>query len=242
MNNTSNPSASAIPYTSADILEILSRARHYNNWQVRQILRFFPPETPLADFGAGIGTFAKILREHGREIICVEPDDTLREQLHRDGLTVSAGLGACADGSLPAVYTLNVLEHIERDEDALAEIFAKLQPGGKLLVYVPALPVLWTSIDDKARHFRRYRRRELRDKLRRAGFAIINARYADSLGALAALAHRWFLDRGDGTVSSAAVRVFDRYIFPPSVVCDLVCRFIFGKNLLATAVKPAGRR
>jgi SAM-dependent methyltransferase len=240
MSNTSP--APAAPYTGADILETLALARHYNNWQARQILRFFPPETLLADFGAGTGTFAKLLREHGREIICVEPDDALRERLRRDGLTVSAGLDACADGSLPAVYTLNVLEHIERDEDALAEIFAKLQPGGRLLVYVPALPMLWTSLDDKVRHFRRYRRRELRGKLRRAGFAIINARYADSLGALAALAHRWCFDRGDGAVSPAAVRVFDRYIFPSSVACDLVCRFIFGKNLLATAVKPADRR
>jgi SAM-dependent methyltransferase len=231
------PSASA-PYTGEDILEALTIARNYNNWQARRILEFFPASAPLTDFGAGLGTFAKILRAQGRRVLCIEPDEILLAKLRRDGLDATASISDLADGSLSAVYTLNVLEHIEHDEETLALIHRKLEPGGKLLVYVPALTMLWTSLDDKVRHFRRYHRRELQDKLQRAGLVTVSVRYADSLGALAALAHRCCFDQGDGTVSIRAIRVFDRYVFPLSVVCDWLCRFLFGKNLLALAVKP----
>jgi SAM-dependent methyltransferase len=233
-----NHEPASAPYTGGDILEALTEARRYNDWQARRVAEFFPAGDPLTDFGAGIGTFAKLLRARGRQVRCVEPDAALAEKLRAAGFQVSATLGGCADGSLPALYTLNVLEHIEHDAETLAEIFQKLKPGGKLLVYVPALPALWTSLDDKVKHFRRYRRRELREKLRDAGFDTVRVRHADSLGALAALTHRWFFDKGDGGVSPHAIRFYDRFLFPLSAAGDTVCGNFFGKNLLATAMKP----
>src|SRR5215475_3171635 len=54
-----------------------------------------------------------------------------------------------------AVY-INVLEHIEDDETELKTIFNALAPGGRILIFVPALPFLMSSMDRGLGHFRRY--------------------------------------------------------------------------------------
>jgi SAM-dependent methyltransferase len=44
-----------------------------------------------------------------------------------------------ADNSLPAIVCLAVLEHVENPIKAMEEMYRTLEPGGKLLIYVPFL-------------------------------------------------------------------------------------------------------
>ena len=67
----------------------------------------------------------------------------------------------------------DVLEHIEDDEGALAEMHRALVPGGGVLLAVPQHPFLWSDTDDYGRHKRRYRRGELQHKCRAAGFDVV---------------------------------------------------------------------
>ena len=73
------------------------------------------------------------------------------------------------------VLALDVLEHLEDDEAALAEIARILRPGGFLLANVPALPALFSEHDRALGHRRRYRRGELEARARAAGFAILRS-------------------------------------------------------------------
>ncbi|MDD4945843.1 MAG: methyltransferase domain-containing protein [Gallionella sp.] len=66
----------------------------------------------------------------------------------------------------------DVLEHIEDDEAALAQIFLACRVGGGVLLTVPQHRWLWSSTDDYAHHKRRYTRSELREKVERAGFRV----------------------------------------------------------------------
>jgi SAM-dependent methyltransferase len=66
----------------------------------------------------------------------------------------------------------DVLEHLDDDEAALAWACSTLAPGGVLVATVPAHPFLFDEMDQLAHHRRRYRRKELHAKLRRAGFEI----------------------------------------------------------------------
>ena len=77
--------------------------------------------------------------------------------------------------SAPATRLLSlfdVLEHIDDDTGTLRHIFSVLEPGGVLVLTVPAHPFLFDEMDELAHHRRRYRRSELGDKLRRAGFEV----------------------------------------------------------------------
>jgi SAM-dependent methyltransferase len=70
------------------------------------------------------------------------------------------------------VGAFDVLEHIDDDRGALSEIFRVLVPGGGLILTVPQHPWLWSATDEYARHERRYRRRELVERVRAAGFEL----------------------------------------------------------------------
>lgn len=74
--------------------------------------------------------------------------------------------------SFDAVVILNVLEHIEDDRHAMAEIARLLKPGGVVIIEVPAGPKLYDAYDKTLMHFRRYEIKELAKKVSEAGFSI----------------------------------------------------------------------
>jgi SAM-dependent methyltransferase len=224
-------------YTGTDNLEVMAEAVNYNAFLHAQVAARARPGDAILDFGAGIGTFARELVRRGHAVACVEPDHAQAQRLAAEGLRVVEGLDQLADASLDYAYTLNVLEHIEDDAAAVRGIAAKLRPGGRLLVYVPAFQVLYSSMDRKVGHVRRYRRDGLADVVRDAGLGNVVARYVDSLGFLAALAYR-VVGNDDGTIDRRALRTYDRYVFPASRVLDRLVGRWFGKNVLLTAEKP----
>jgi SAM-dependent methyltransferase len=76
-------------------------------------------------------------------------------------------------GSFDLVVALDVLEHIERDQDALDSLVAMAKPGGYILVTVPAHPILWGAHDRRLHHVRRYRRHQLRRLSERSGSQLL---------------------------------------------------------------------
>ncbi|MBI2095511.1 MAG: class I SAM-dependent methyltransferase [Candidatus Omnitrophica bacterium] len=65
----------------------------------------------------------------------------------------------------------DILEHIEDDGLAIANLYRALKPGGVLNVTVPACKFLWSQFDELD-HKRRYSKRELVSKLKEVGFKI----------------------------------------------------------------------
>ncbi|QIF00123.1 class I SAM-dependent methyltransferase [Roseimicrobium sp. ORNL1] len=86
-------------------------------------------------------------------------------------------LRACPlqDASMDAVVLLNVLEHIDDDEQALREVARILKPGGLAHIEVPANPDCYDIYDEHLMHYRRYRMTELLDKASKAGLEKISA-------------------------------------------------------------------
>ena len=70
---------------------------------------------------------------------------------------------------------MNILEHIQNERKALKDSRKTLPRGGKLLVFVPAIPSLYKYMDISYGHFRRYDKKELETKITEAGFELVNA-------------------------------------------------------------------
>lgn len=68
------------------------------------------------------------------------------------------------------IIASDVLEHIEDDSAALAEWYRILKPNGKLLLFVPVHSFLWSSHDEVNKHFRRYAKVLLMNKLEKEHF------------------------------------------------------------------------
>ena len=227
---------SLFQYRGHDILDLLKDARNYNRWLADQAFAAKPLEaTQIVDLGAGRGTFAEMLRAAGLQIDCVEPDPENQMFLRQRGFSVQSTMGEHKPESVDYVYTLNVLEHVPKDEELVRDVFLRLRSGGRLFIFVPAFPALWSHLDDYVEHQRRYRRRPMVEMLRRAGFAVERARYADCLGFFAALLFR----RGAQTeISPRAIWIYDRLLFPVSKILDSLLGRFFGKNLAVICRKP----
>jgi SAM-dependent methyltransferase len=176
-----------------------------------------------------------MLRARGLEVSCVEPDPENQSVLRRLGFQVEAAMEEHEPESLDYVYTLNVLEHVPDDETLVRSVFSRLRRGGRLFVFVPAFPVLWSRLDDYVEHQRRYRRAPMVAMLRRAGFIPERTRHADSLGFFAALL---FGRRAEAELSRRSIRLYDRFLFPVSRFLDPVLGHFFGKNLAVMCRKP----
>jgi SAM-dependent methyltransferase len=235
---TNTPTDESAPYTGVENLEVMREAENYNRYLLELVAHYAAGVTRVIDFGAGSGTFAVPCAAAGLDVMAVEPDDQLRALLHCQGIRTAATLEALPDDAFEYAYTLNVLEHIPDDVAALRALRAKLLRGGRLFVYVPAFPLLFTSMDAKVRHIRRYTRTTLRAALSAAGFTIEETSYVDSLGFAATLLFK-AVDNGRGDINRRMLRLYDRLAFPVSLALDNVTRRWFGKNVLALARNPS---
>lgn len=227
-------SSATARYSGIGNLEVMQEAVNYNRALLDFVRRHARAGDRLLDFGAGVGTFAIALAAEGHAVECVEPDAAQRERIAAAGVRAHRDLGDVADASIDLAYTLNVLEHINDDLAAIRELRRTLRIGGKLLIYVPAFGVLYTSMDRKVGHLRRYRRNDLRAKVETAGLTVLESEYVDSLGFLATLAYRW-LGSDSGEIDRNALRKYDRYAFPVSLWADRVLKRVVGKNVLLVA-------
>jgi SAM-dependent methyltransferase len=216
-------------YSGVDILEALESAHNYNDYLTR-LIRESTESKHLIDFGAGIGTFSKRLRTAGYHVKCIEPDPAQRQRLQEQGFDTLDTIASVPDNSASFIFSLNVFEHIEHDATAIRQVREKLKPGGALLIYVPAFECLWTSLDEKLYHYRRYTKTTLRRLVEQGGFAIEQVRYADCLGFIAVLVFR-LLNRNASTVTATAVSYYDRWLFAPSQALDKLFDRWFGKNV-----------
>lgn len=74
-----------------------------------------------------------------------------------------------------AVGIFDVLEHIQDDASVLENIHEALNPEGVVLITVPQHPLLWSESDVHWSHVRRYTRREIEEKVQKAGFEIVRS-------------------------------------------------------------------
>jgi len=198
----------------------------------------------VLEVGAGVGNMTRFLLRRER-VVATDLDAKYLQILHHlfDSYPhVTIERFDLGDGTRPAVgerfdtvLCLNVLEHIDDDEATLCRLHDLLEPGGRMVLLVPALRSLYGSLDRALDHFRRYDRDELCDKLRRAGFVVEQSSFFNLLGVPG-----WYLNS----------RVLKRTSFPP-VQLALYDRLVplfrlesrfrlpIGMSLIAIARRPA---
>jgi SAM-dependent methyltransferase len=232
-------------FGAQDDLENLGSSKRFFDW----VLQEFEPylHGRVLEVGAGIGTITRKLVERYPDVsvVALEPADnmfatlepyaalTSRVSAHKGTLVEYEGT---ATGAFDAVLYVNVLEHIADDERELGLAAKALRTGGALLVFGPALEALYSELDHKAGHYRRYSLGRLRQMVEGSGLEIVSLRYFDLLGVLPYLvAYRWL--RGDG-ISGSTVWLYDRLIVPVSRLVQRALRDPpAGKNFILVALK-----
>lgn len=235
---TSNPGDI---YTGDDVLQVMSEKAINRNNAVEQLIRDeFRLQTvqqpkKILEIGPGHGEFInRFQAEDQLTTYIIEKDPQYFQQLstkHQGFQDIEEP----ADNTFDFVYLIDVLEHIEKDEEILAAIFRKLKPGGKLLIYVPARMELFSAFDKKIGHYRRYHKKELLQKLQTATFDVNRVQYHDVIGYFAAYYNKWVAK--DGALNAKMVGIYDKYLFPVTNNMEKLLPFPIGKSLFAVATK-----
>ncbi len=220
-------------------LENLARADGFTRWTYS---RFAPwLGSRVLELGCGTGTFTQLLAAGPRTVLAAD--------LHQPYVDIAANRlrGAtnvtvvCADATrldLPSdrrpdtVVMLDVLEHLADDYEMLRRLHALIQPGGTVILKVPALAWLYSRMDQAIGHHRRYSRPALSELLQRAGFAPVRIEYFNWLGAAG-----WWLNGkllGRTTPPAPQIALFERLV-PILRPIDALFRRTAGLSLIAVA-------
>jgi len=235
MNVNLDDAAPLHQHSGGENLEVMRDAHKYNQFLVDLIRRHAGSPQTVLDFGAGIGTFSGSVEIPPDQIHCVEPDIASVKHLSAKGYKAHCDITEIEDASIDYVFTLNVLEHIEDDSAAIAELYRVTRPGGRLLIYVPAFMLLYASMDAHVGHHRRYRLRPLRKIVEQAGFTVDRSAYFDALGFFATLALKLFESTEPAPLNPKLVGFYDRYFFPASRLLSIPCAKLLGKNVCIVA-------
>jgi len=140
----------------------------------RELRRLTGPGRAL-DIGAAGGGNTRVLKEHGWQAVALEYSDSAADVARSRDIRVmraDARELPVRSGTCGLVTAFDVLEHIDEDYLAAAEMARVLQPGGTALIAVPCDMALWSAHDDAVGHMRRYSRSELASLIQKAGLTV----------------------------------------------------------------------
>jgi len=101
----------------------------------------------LLDAGGGNGVFQHVLSSNGCQVINVDLDPSSQRGLAPGVLPIAGDLRRLSrfhSCMFDRVFCVSVLEHIERPQEVVAELWRVLKPGGKMVVTM--------DVADYARH------------------------------------------------------------------------------------------
>ncbi|MGD9588176.1 MAG: class I SAM-dependent methyltransferase [Pyrinomonadaceae bacterium] len=135
----------------------------------------------ILDVGCGTGANLEMLSQFG-SAEGVDVSDEALDFCRKKGLTVQKGLAETLpwpDETFDISTALDVIEHLDDDVAGLMEMYRVTKTGGYSLFFVPAFMWLWGVQDDISNHRIRYTKKQIVDRVEKAGFKVERATYAN---------------------------------------------------------------
>ena len=220
-------------------LQRMKKLRRYNRWIFSKFRPFLGRR--VLEIGSGIGNITKFLLD--RDLVIATDVEPMYLTLLKNtfgqykkfiigNFDISGSdTGQYRQYHIDSVICFNVLEHIEKDERALENIFNLLEPKGRLLLFVPSHRWLYGSLDQHLGHHRRYGKEELKEKLEKIGFQVILLKHFNRIGILG-----WYLNGkifGRKRLPSFQLRIYNLLV--PLFKIEDLFPLPFGTSLLVIA-------
>lgn len=198
----------------------------------------------LLEVGSGLGDFSEQFEGQLDRLVVSDLDPYCVEQLKKkydgrdDVQVLEFGLPSDIPLSEPVdtVLAMNVLEHIEKDVDALRSLAAVTKPGGRIVIWVPGYMQLYGDFDRKVGHVTRYTPKTLRASMEAAGLEVEVMKPINLLGGIA-----WWLAvriGGAGDPGGRLTKIYDRTVVPVTRLLERFVRPPFGQTVLGVARVP----
>jgi protein-L-isoaspartate O-methyltransferase len=219
-------------------LELFEKAHHWKAYYGNILKPYLKGD--VLEVGAGIGgTTTSLCDGLQKTWLCLEPDEQLashiQEKIDHKKIPSFCEVKSIYSNQLNvkalfnAILYMDVIEHIEHDDQELMVAYRHLKPGGALIVLVPAHQCLYTSFDKKIGHFRRYSKKRLQQAVPKE-LKKEKLLYLDSVGLSASLANKLLLH--SPMPNEKQIKVWDNYMIPLSRFIDPIFGYTLGKSVL----------
>ncbi len=231
------------PFMVRDSLNKLSRMNKLNQWLFKTIEPFIGNR--ILEAGCGNGNITSFLND--RElVIAVDNDMKMIEDITKRlskyknlkfmkfDITNDELVNSIKNNKIDTILCLNTLEHIENDIAVLNNFYHILEDKGKLVLLVPSIKYLYSSLDKIAGHFRRYSKKEIINKLRKSNFFILHINYFNIFGTLGWFFQGKILKRKE--LSYSLLNLFDNFV-NIFIIFEKILRLPIGLSLIAVCQK-----
>lgn len=227
-------------YKGLKTLEVLEGSVNYNAWIAERLKPHIT--SPALEVGSGTGNLSQFFTKL-RSLTLTDNDKHLVDILLKkfsQNKNVSVEVfdiekkSSRMRNKFNTIFSVNVLEHIKDDEAALKNMHALLNTKGKVVLLVPAKKFAYTDLDKKLGHCRRYEKKELYEKMIRAGFKVENIVYFNAVGLLSWIV-RDKISKADH-IRPYQAKLFDK-LTPLLKTIEPASRLPIGISLIAVGLK-----
>ena len=172
-------------------LNAWNKLDRYSKWIYHMYEKYIGKE--VLDIGGGVGTAISFYIDKAERVVATELFENQvnimnkRFENYQYFKAIQADImkdDFSAYDKFDTIILINVLEHIEDDRKALANMKKLLKDSGTIIICVPAMPGLYCYMDKNVGHYRRYTKGELRVKAKRAELQVIEDKYVNFMGIL----------------------------------------------------------
>jgi ubiquinone/menaquinone biosynthesis C-methylase UbiE len=223
------------------VLEDLSDAHRYRRW-LADLARPYLGEHPI-EIGSGTGDYALEWVESVTSFTCTEAEEeryaALADRFASHDVIATSPL-LLGEENLQwsrrphtAAVAFNVFEHIPDDVAALRSLRSVVEPGGAVVLVVPAFPSAMSRFDLAVGHQRRYTKASLRAAFTAAGLRVEELRYINPVGLIA-----WYVAAKGLRMAPSngpMLRLYDRLLVPVARAADRAGIAPFGQAVFGVA-------
>jgi SAM-dependent methyltransferase len=221
----------------------IETAKNYHNWIFSIISKYLVNNAKTLEVGAGHGEYTRLLLKKSARVIVTDIDAVVIERMKTKLEKYKDVEFLIMDGIEPQkvedfvdnIVAINVIEHLKDDEKFIRNCFAILKNGGRLIIFAPAFPCLFSHIDKDTGHFRRYLKKDMKRLLLENGFKIILLRYFNFIGFWGWMINKLIKSGVDTETTNFQVRAFDKLVWLFKVFD--IFSYILGQSIIAVAEK-----
>jgi len=197
-----------------------------HNFILEALKREIRKKITIADFGGGCGGWIFYLNKNFKNKIksatLVDESEIAlkyaKKILGTDVIIKRADLQSIRmNEKFDVITLLDVIEHCKNDIEIIKRASSFLNPGGKIIITVPALDFFWSDYDKYVGHHRRYNIKMLKNLAFKSNLTLIDSRYF-----MFFLSPLLYLTRGkkaSNLTSSQRARNFEKYHKqPPAII------------------------
>lgn len=223
-------------------LKLLKEADAYNRWIFQRISPWLGNK--ILEVGCGIGNITEMLISRGK--IFVSDINRKYLQIVEDRFRNNPNFQKAIlwdiskeppeelYNAIDTILCCNVLEHVKDDDSVLKNFYQLLSSGGRLIILVPAMKILYNSLDQELGHLRRYSKKEIIMKLKSNSFKILYIGFFNILGIIG-----WFINGNilrRQLLTQKQIIVFNKFVPILSRLEKVIPSFI-GLSIIATGEK-----